>query len=512
MGHTNCRVNNRINKINMVVIEIKNGNMCQLEGPAKTLLRLFNEFRIKHPQAWFIYQRNTKWDGYVNYISESGSFKIGLTPMIYNKLISYGEKVKVIDRRSPLGVSPRKITKLGDKTLRPEQIYTLEAIKNNKLGDTPFQVGVIKASVNFGKTLIMAGMYESYHRKLNTLILLNSSDLFNQFKKEIPELLPGEDVGFIQGRTSKEFHNINVAMVQSLGYNIKYYARFLSQVDMVLIDEADVIDNKTYSKVIQHLYNARIRLGLSGTIYMDGKSVKKNIIHHMNIRSYIGDVIHEVKLREMMDKGYSTETVVKMVPVPMGYMPSSNKFESYQETYNRVVINNPVAYKKSLERTLFNIKYGRLPLIIVCKFIDHCEKLTEFYQKELGDKYVIRGVHHETKKRNSILNDFREGKIDILISTLIISRGQNFPLVKYLQNIASMDSNELSIQILGRLVRTHESKKVSYLDDLVFPGNYLSRHGKHRKNYYLRENLKVIDLGKKKRKKKKNQKEKIKEK
>lgn len=114
-------------------------------------------------------------------------------------------------------------------------------------------------------------------------MLLNSADLFKQFKKEIPELLPGEKIAFIQGSKCNDWGNFNVCMVQSLSSNIKRYQRFLSEIDMVLIDEADVIDNKTYKTVIQHLYNSRIRIGLSGTIYMSDQ--KKKLIHNLNIMS-----------------------------------------------------------------------------------------------------------------------------------------------------------------------------------------------------------------------------------
>lgn len=55
-----------------------------------------------------------------------------------------------------------------------------------------------------------------------------------------------------------------------------------------------------------------------------------------------------------------------------------------------------------------------------------------------------------------------------------------------------MDSNEKAIQILGRLVRQSEGKNRAYLDDLMFNGHYLTRHGKHRKAYYQREKLKVL--------------------
>lgn len=55
-----------------------------------------------------------------------------------------------------------------------------------------------------------------------------------------------------------------------------------------------------------------------------------------------------------------------------------------------------------------------------------------------------------------------------------------------------MDSREKSIQILGRLVRKYQGKNKTYLDDFIFPGQYLKRHGNHRKVYYQKEKLKVI--------------------
>lgn len=337
-------------------------------------------------------------------------------------------------------------------------------------------------------TLIFCGLHESFQRKLKTVLLLNSTDLFKQFKTEVPELLPGEDIAFIQGSKCSEWRNFNVCMVQSLAANIKKYQRFLSEVDMVLIDEADVIDNKTFKTVIQHLYNSRVRIGLSGTLYMS--DLKKKLVHNMNIMSFIGDKVNQVKLKDMMKAGYSTPIVVKMV---YASFKSPAIGEDYATEYQETISNNKDAWKLSYDRAMWNMNLGRLPMLIVCKFIPHCENLYKYYTKRLkGSGLKIAHVHHNTKERDEILQAFREGKIDILIATTIISRGQNFPEMKYLQNTASMDSNEKSIQILGRLARTHMSKKKAYLDDLVFPGKYLRRHGNHRRIYYQKERLKVI--------------------
>lgn len=399
-----------------------------------------------------------------------------------------GQKVKIIDNRPSMGVKPVIPTVLGDKELREVQKEALEKIVYNKVGDTPFLICASDLAVNFGKTLVFCGLHQAFKRKLKTVLLLNSADLFKQFKKEIPELLPGEKVAFIQGSKCSEWGNFNVCMVQSLAGNINRYQKFLSEIDMVLIDEADVIDNKTYKTVIQHLYNSRVRVGLSGTLYMSNQ--KKKLIHNLNIMSFIGDKVNQIKLSDMIEKGYSTPITCKLVYAPFKY----SKDVDYPTEYKEVISDNVKAWKLSLDRTKYNIGRKRLPALVVCKFIGHCENLYRYYAKHLGNQYNIQYVHHNTKGRDEILQAFREGKIDILIATTIISRGQNFPELKYLQNTASMDSNEKSIQILGRLARTHMNKKKAYLDDLQFPGNYLKRHGNHRRMYYQKEKLKVIKV------------------
>lgn len=475
----------------MINLIIQNCNQCKVEGPLKVTLKLFNTFRIKHPEAFHIRMYNKKWDGYVNYINNNGFFKIGLLPKVYNTLKSWGEEVKITDLREkiPDPVIPKTI---GGKELYPKQINALETLLNNKVGDTKFLICAGDYSVGFGKTLIFCAIHESFKRKIPTILLLNDSDLFNQFKREIPPLLPNEDIKFIRGGKVEKWGNFNVAMVQSIAQNIRKYQNNLSKIGIVLIDEADIIDNKTYKTVIEHLYNTSIRIGLSGTLYMS--QLKKKVIHNMNIMQFIGDKVDQVKLSDQIKSGKATPVIVKMV-----YIDCDHNYNNYGDAYEKVICNNPNTFEVSFNRVLFNAKYGRFPMLIVTKYINHCENLYKYFLdkiKQLNLSYSVNYVHHKTKYRDKILEDFRNGKIDILISTTIISRGKNFPELKYLQNASSIDSNEKSIQILGRLVRQHSSKQKAYLDDLFYYGKYFKRHGNHRKNYYIKEKLKVIKINK----------------
>ena len=472
--------------------------MCELDLPLKFAQKLYQEFSVRHPNAFYLRTRQRgmqNWDGKIHYINKHGEFKIGFLPAVYEKCIEYGIKPKVVDMRKPLPKVKKVVTKIGKYKLRPEQEKAVKAIISNQVGNSLFQIGVLDYTVNAGKTLIMSSLYLSYKRQLKTLLITNDSDWLNQAREEFKQYLPGENITFVQGKVLN-WSNFTIGMVQSISRNMRFYQQELSKIDMVLVDEADQGGSKQYQNVLTRLFNTRVRIGLSGTIYMS--KLAKDKVKNMNLEGFFGKVVAEFKLKDSIKKGYSTKTIVKMVPSKPWYGNWESDCISYKEIYDDSITLNKYARRMAYARLKWNINQGRYPALVVCKHIAHCENLYKFFKKKLGDAYNIAYVHVNTpsKLRQQIMMDFREGKIDILVSTTIIARGKNFPKLKYLLNTASMDSQEKSIQFLGRLVRTDESKNKVYLDDLHYPGNYLSRHGRHRKQYYQKQELKVILLEK----------------
>lgn len=479
-------------------IIIRNCNVAELDIPLKYATKLYNEFAIRHPNAFYLRTRQRgmqNWDGKIKYITKTGQFKIGLLPSVYKRCIELGIKPIIVDMRQPLPKVSKVVTQIGKYKLRPEQEKAVKAILSNKLGETPFQIGVLDYTVNAGKTLIMSALYLSYKKQLKTLLITNDSDWLNQARDEFKQYLPGEDITFVQGKVLN-WSNFTIGMVQSISRNMKYYQNELAKIDMVLIDEADQAGSKQYQNVITRLFNTRVRIGLSGTIYMS--KLAKDKVKNMNLRCFFGDVIAEFKLRDSIKKGYSTKTIIKTVEGKPWFGNWESDCMSYNEIYDDSITNNKIAWTMALDRLKWNLNQGRYPALVVCKHIAHCENLYKFFKERLDNTYNIAYVHVNTptKLRQQIMKDFREGKIDILVSTTIIARGKNFPKLRYLLNTASMDSQEKSIQFLGRLVRKDESKSKVYLDDLHYPGNYLSRHGNHRRKYYQDQGLKVIRLSK----------------
>lgn len=479
----------------MTKLIIKNCNEVEMDIPRKYGIKIYDEMSIRHPQAFYLRRTIKNWDGNVHFISKYGRFKIGLLPRVYNKLKEYGLKPVVIDQRKGITIPKKVVTQVGKYKLRPEQVKALESITQYNVGGVPFQVGVIDATVNFGKSLLMSALYYTFGKKLKTLLITGDADWFDQSKEEFKSYIPDEKVTFIQGSKVGKWSGFNIGMIQSLSRNIKIYQHELAQIYMVLVDEADLAGNKMYQSVLTHLYNTRVRLGLSGTIYMS--KLKKDLLKNMNLESFFGFRMYEFRLADSIKAGYSTNTIVKLIDTEPWY-GNPNFHGEYKEVYDKAVTNSNQGQYLIIDRLRFNIKHGRLPALVVCKYIAHCENIYKalkiFLDKDL--KIAYAHVNTPSKERKNIMKRFRQGDIDILVSTTIIARGKNFPKLRYMINAAGMNSQEKSIQFLGRLVRTCEGKDRVYLDDIQYQGDYLSRHSKRRARYYKTERLKVIDMKK----------------
>jgi len=211
---------------------------------------------------------------------------------------------------------------------------------------------------------------------------------------------------------------------------------------------------------------------------------------NQNLRSFFGEVLFKISKLEMVAKGHSTPVIVK-IHKGSDFKPIKGDF---QLEYDTNITNNVNRAIKGMELLRTNAKMGRLPALVICRYHDHIDLLYDIYNRALGSKYTVKYVHGgiNSKIRKDILEDFRIGKIDILISSFIIKRGKNHPLIKYIQNAAASDSQETISQIMGRGERKHESKTKYYLDDFFDEGAYLKRHSKHRVRYYKAEGFKVI--------------------
>lgn len=465
----------------MIRIELNN-NKFKLTGNLKVLNKVYEDMKVKHPNQWYLRPyMEPGWDGKFKFITDQGYAKTGLLPMVTSLIEKYGEEYNIIDKRNALEFNEIPI-EVGEFKARDYQIDAVESIIYNEVGGLPFQRGVIGAATNAGKTLVAAMIYKSF-KDAKCIILMNTKDLYQQFLGDMPRMF-GDDWGYMQGKNIR-WGDIMVCMTPTLINRLSEYRSKLAGYNIVVFDECHLITSKTNKSVISHLYNTSIRVGLSGTAFGH-----KSPIKNMDVRAFFGEQVYTISNIELMDTGFSTPIVIKIIK---GNTKIRIKGD-YDEEYKQGITRSRERTRKSLQRTEFYLRRGCSPILIVGRYHEHVENLYRSFQARFGDRYRIAYIHHKIKNRKEILDRFKKGGIDILISSLIIKLGQNMPLIRYMQNAAGGDSQINALQLVGRAIRIHESKKKVYYEDFWDEGYYLKRHSKHRLQYYMHQRFKVIEL------------------
>ena len=466
----------------MISIELNN-NKFKLNGNLRVLNKLYEDMKVRHPNAFYLRPHmEPGWDGKIKYITDSGYAKTGLLPKVTSLIKKYEEECTIVDRRNALEFKEIPL-EVGEFKARDYQIEAVENIVYNEVNGLSFQRGVIGAATNAGKTLIAAMLYKSFP-DAKALILVNNTDLYQQFLDDMPKMF-GDNWGYMQGKKVK-WADIMVCMTPTLKNRLNEFSTKLAGYNMAIFDECHLITSKTNKKVITALYNTIIRVGLSGTAF-GHKDPTKN----MDVRAFFGEQVYTISNIELMDMGYSTPIVIKITEGNTKIKIKGN----YDEEYKQGITRSHKRTRKILRRAEFYLRRGSYPMLVVGKYHEHVENLYDSFQARFGDRYRIEYIHHKIKDRKRILDSFKEGKVDILISSLIIKLGQNMPLIKCMINAASGDSQINALQLVGRSIRIHKSKKKVYYEDLADIGYYLSRHSKHRYNYYKDQGFKIILLG-----------------
>lgn len=480
----------------MIEIILQN-NKSRLVGHRGQIMEIREELKIKAKGYFFnAAYRKRQWDGYVRYITEqTGMFSTGLLDQVIELLKKYEYEYKITDKRE-LFKDLKLITELGDKTLMGHQLAGVKALLENKIDGVKFTRGILAEATNAGKSLMAAAIYASFAKKRIGLFLVNSKTLFEQAFDDLHAIFPGE-VGRVNDKY-KEWKRINVCMVQSLGNQIKKssdYRSKVAKVDILIADEADeLIGRKDTKLIMATAYNCTVRVALSGTA-LKHKDPNKN----QEQLAFFGPIVHSITNKELVDDGVSTPPNIKIF---WGNREVREKGD-YKLEYKDGVMKNKKRHKRIWRIAGWAIAKEKTPILILFKEHQHGDHMLKLCPKEILEENKIEIVNHKTPGRTQIFKDFNDGRIDILLSSMIIKRGKNLPLIKTLINAAGGDSESTILQILGRSLRSHKTKKSVDVIDFYDHGSYLQRHSKHRIRYYKQQQFEVKEIYKKKPLKKK---------
>lgn len=350
--------------------------------------------------------------------------------------------------------------------LRPEQIPAAEALlaHNN---------GVLSATTAFGKTVIAA--YLIGQRKVNTLVLVHTQALLNQWKKalgeflEINETLPelpkkrGRKkeqslIGQLGGSKNNLSGFVDVAIMQSLisGDEVR---DLVKDYGMVIVDECHHVSAVSFERVLKEV-NAKYVYGLTATpARQDG--------HQPIIHMQCGPIRYQVDAKAQAEKRPFNHAVIPKFTsfaqpltdeVPWKITDAYAAMQINEERNERIITD-----------VLSAVAEGRTPIVLTERY-DHAKLLAEMLRGK-DEKVVLLSGKGSVKEKREILQELSkippEESLILVATGRYVGEGFDLPRLDTLFLAMPVSWKGTLAQYAGRLHRNYEGKQEVLIYDYV---------------------------------------------
>ena len=362
----------------------------------------------------------------------------------------------------------RKINVDFKGELRPEQDKALKELIR-------YDNGILHAATAFGKTVVSSAIIAQ--KKINTLIILESSALIEQWKEalekflNINEGLPTYEtktgrvrkrkslIGTLQGAHDSMTGIIDIAMAGSLCKNGKYH-KMMNEYGLVLIDECHHSASETIANVLKEV-KAKYVYGVTATPKR-GDGLEK--INYMLIGPIRYSYTAKEKAKEQGIQHLVYPRFTMTVP-PRGVITDKmHPNEAYE-----IIHNNDVRDEQIIEDVKNCVAAGRTP-VVLSRYKDHSEK---FYErlKNYADHVFLMTGNNSKKEHRKILEQMHQvdkNESLILIATgSLVGEGFDFPRLDTLFMATPVSFRGVVEQYAGRLNRDYAGKENVIIYDYV---------------------------------------------
>lgn len=387
----------------------------------------------------------------------------GLKEQIIEECKKFGIAVDISDQREK--GRPIRVSFNGD--LRTQQELAAEKL-------LAYSDGVLSAATAFGKTVVCS--YLIAERKVNTLILLQSKDLLNQWVEELNKFLDIKEeppeyetktgrkkkrdsvIGILHGSKNTLTGIVDVAMVGSM-YSKGKFNDFINSYGMVIMDECHHAASNTSMELLQKI-NAKYVYGVSATPKR-GDSLDK-IIYML-----LGPLRHRfTALERAQEQGIGHYFVPRYTRV----VDTADSKDDINKAYS-LISTGKVRNEMIVSDVIACIAMKQTPVILT-RFKEHAKFLYDTLKEEADHVFLLYGDN--TDKENVDirvrLKQVPKNESLILIATgQKIGEGFDFPRLDVLMLAAPVSFEGRLEQYVGRLNRDYEGKKAVYVYDYIDP-------------------------------------------
>ena len=324
---------------------------------------------------------------------------------------------------------------------------------------------VIVAPTAFGKSIVIAAIAKEVGERL--LIIQPSKELLEQnYNKFIG--LGGEASIYSAAMNEKEIGSVTYATIGSI---VKIAHKFKSLgISKVIIDECDRFPREPGGMLRKFLTNAGIThvLGLTATPLKlqtnmgdDGPFSKLVMLTSRSKKgNFFKNIIHVAQIEEMVKLGFWSPLLYESYDFDTGELVYNSTGAEYtDDSIKRAYKNQNIGGKiirKVAELT------DRKSILVAVPTIDEAIELAT---KIPNSAPLYSGM--ADKERNRIIDDFKNGRLRVIIQVNILSVGFDHPQLDCI--ITGRPTSSLSwwYQFVGRVTRIHPDKANGLVVDFV---------------------------------------------
>jgi superfamily II DNA or RNA helicase len=430
------------------------------------------------------------WDGYVNFIKNSGETYTPLLENIIKLLVQWGYHIEIDDRRPVCDFECNEVTEDMFSeygiVLRDYQVASANELLFN-------DSGVIIAGTGAGKTLICAAVCKQYENVgLKTCVVVPDQLLTMQTVKTFANV--NIDVGQYTGTHKDIEHSCIVSTWQALKNN----QAILHDIDIVIIDECHKLTGKVLNEMIytngQHFKGV---YGVTGTLPI-------NMVDRMSVQSIVGPVRFKIKTNELIENNWLAVPNITINPITVDLTTqhteflnkNSNARVTYQEFKNgffpdyisekKYLMANKPRVEKISKMILQASKNGNVLCLV--SNIQIGKKL----QKLIPNSVFLKGST-DVELRQEVGELFETDDGIIAIATVnIAGTGWSITRIHVLILIDIGKSFTRVIQSIGRGLRKGDDKTHVDIYDICSDTYFSKKHMSERIRYYKNEKLPYI--------------------
>jgi superfamily II DNA or RNA helicase len=313
--------------------------------------------------------------------------------------------------------------------------------------------GILHAPTAFGKTVTAIGMIAK--RKANTLILVHSRQLLDQWQERLRSFLPEAEIGVIRGGKKKPTGIIDLATYQSLiNKKENTVSPIIQDYGHVIVDECHHVSAPRFEMVLNEV-RAKYVLGLTATPErQDG--------HQKIIFMAAGPIRHKVK--SSSEGRYEQEVQVhQLYDTPPLHLSRPEERQKITDAY-RWIMENEARTRRITSDVIDSVYENRHPIVLTERR-EHAEMINNLLKENGIDSIILKGAM-KAAERKRVEEHLHSAQV-VVATGKYVGEGFDLPRLDTLFLTMPIAWKGSLAQYAGRIHRVSDGKTQVTIHDYV---------------------------------------------